>query len=288
MTLTTAAATPLTIVSPLRLDDDLPAELSPRIVRDRLAVRDGARFEPLDRRIELGLARPAQFRNQPRLAEAGLAEQRDDRTLALPQSGEPGGQHVDLAVAPDQRRRESGEPAQIARDRLGSGDFEGLHRRLLAFDLERSARNEVEQRVDESVRVRADENRPQPGRRLHPRRDVGRVAHCRVLGLDLVADEGEHRRAGVDTHAHLEVEAIALSDVRGVVHGRRLDIETRANRPFSVVLVRDGRTEQRKHSVAHEARDRPTVTRDRCIHEGEGAIHDNGPILRIELLGDGG
>ena len=56
--------------------------------------------------------------------------------------------------------------------------------------------------------------------------------------------------------------------------------------PLGVVLMRDRRTEQRKDRVSHQPRDRAAVARHRRVDEGEGAVHDDGPIFRIELLGN--
>ena len=130
----------------------------------------------------------------------------------------------------------------------------------------------------------AHQNGARTRKRLHPGRDVHRVAHRRVLARGLRTDHPDHDGPGVDADADLEVDL----ELGAEVVDRASHVEPAAHRAERIVLMRDRRAEEREHAVAHQSRDRPVVPRDGRVHARERLAHDLGPILGIHALGDRG
>jgi hypothetical protein len=142
--------------------------------------------------------------------------------------------------------------------------------------------------LGQAVRVGADQHAAGHGRRLHAGGHVGRVAHGGVFGADAVADLVEHRQAGVDADAHVEVDAVLPLDPRGIVSGLGLDLQPGAHRALGIVLVRDRRAKDGQHGVAHQPRHGAAIAVDGPVHKRKGAVHHLGDQLWVEPLTHGG
>ncbi len=139
--------------------------------------------------------------------------------------------------------------------------------------------------------VRVYEHATGLGQRLQPRRQVGRLAHGRELGSDVVADGREYRRTGTHAHAHREGgDAVreaapeACSQLVTVGIGCVAQLEGRQHGALRVVLVCRRHTEEREDPVAHQAADCAAVLGDGAVHERERAVHRSGPLLGAERL----
>src|SRR5207244_4208648 len=163
--------------------------------------------------------RRAQFLDEARLADAGLADELDDPARAAARLLDRRTQHRELLVAPDERqlrrRRLLLELEQLA-------EPEGIDRTLLALHEER-LRLRVEARARALQHLGARKDLAGLRARRKPRCGVDRVAHDRVRAAELRADraredgsavyarrEGD-RDAGVEDRAHRAQHPLLLA-----------------------------------------------------------------------------
>ena len=84
-------------------------------------------------------------------------------------------------------------------------DFVDLERRFQALDRRRAQIPEREIAVGQPVRVRRDHDGARSGELLHARREIRRVSHRHVVGMQVVlADRPYDDLARVQAHAHLQ------------------------------------------------------------------------------------
>ena len=168
----------------------------------------------------------AELAQQARLADAGLADDRDQVRAALADDAvEQRLQHLRLVVAADQRRLRAGRAGGA-----GDGDADRLpggHRLRLALQLERLELLVLDRVAGEPVGDLADGDAARARRGLEPGGDVDRVAHDRVVAVADLA--GEHL-ARVDADPQLEVDVVVGDLVVDLVH-RRLHRDRRPAPP---------------------------------------------------------
>ncbi len=246
------------------LDADRDQYLDERPVGDSLAVMKAAAAEDVRR-----VADPLQeVGDEPRFADAGRAEKREepagsigDRVVVVAPEA------LTLALAPHERR------FRVTRKRLGAGEHlnepERLDRLGLPFEHERLDRFDANRVAHEEPRLRADQRLSCCGCLLESSSNVDRVAGDE--GLSLAAD---HDLAGVDPHPRLET----------VLGDRHTHLRRGANRPQSIVLVRDRDPENGHDRVADELLDCPTVALDDRSEILEVASHARAQCLRIGRL----
>ena len=125
------------------------------------------------------------------------------------------------------------------------------------------------------LHARGDEHRPRLGRRLHPRRDIGRLA-------EHFAGRVDHDGAGLEPDAGGKLGR-ARSGVPGVELGERaLDGERGAHRAFGVVLLRLRVAEQRHQPVAELLQHMAAKPRHRRRGFVEIGADQIAPVLRVE------
>ena len=146
---------------------------------------------------------------------------------------------------------------------------------------------DVEERVHEPVGIVSDLHRAGLGRLLHPSRDVQGVAHRRVLDTEVRADLTDDDRARVDADADVQVEITIGSDLLSKRIHPLDDLESRRDGALRVILVGDGRTEEREDRIAHQPSERALIPIDRRDQVLEHLVHDLGPLFGIEPLGHG-
>jgi hypothetical protein len=165
-------------------------------------------------------------------------------------------------------------------DRLPDG-----HRLRLPLCLHRLRLGVLDRMARGAVCLLADEH-PVHGRtRLDARRGVHHVAGGHPLPLARPRVERDERLAGIDAGADVQVEPL----VRLVQLANRVaDRQRRPHGALGIVLVRDGRPEQRHHRVAAELLERSSEPLELRTHarviRGDHRLH----VLGIEPLGAGG
>ncbi len=159
-----------------------------------------------------------------------------------------------------------------------------LDRLRLPLHLDQAAGLDVEEVLDQPVRLGGDLHGPGFGRLLHAGGDVDRISHRRVLETQVRTHLTDHHRARVDADPDVEVQAVLGSHLLLVGRDPGDDVEAGPDRALRVVLVCDRRAEEREDRVAHQAGERSFVAVDRGDQPFEGAVHDLRPDLGIQRL----
>ena len=120
--------------------------------------------------------------NDPRLAEAGLADEHDQLPLPRPGSVPALEQHRHLAIAPDQRGSAGARPrGKAAFARPLAADGEGRHRLAQPLELAGDQGRELEHLAEQPARAVCDDDLARPSPCLQARGEVGRLADDGLL-----------------------------------------------------------------------------------------------------------
>jgi hypothetical protein len=268
----------------LRCDPEIGAEhFEDGEERDVLPVCDGTAFEDAE------AARAAALEELEAEAALAGARLRDDADrLSI-----PGGallervlERADVGGAAD----ETGEPARPgdveARSR-GAEPDEPVHLDRLGHALHPELAEILE------VEVAAGERRGGGGQvagvgrgeRLHALREADRMPLRCVVHAQVVADLADDDLARVDPHARREADAVLALHLGRVARDLVSQAERRVACPLRMVLVRDGRPEQRHDAVARVLVDGALEAVHAVGQDREEAIEDPVPLLRVELAG---
>ena len=264
-----------------RVDADaepVAQEIAHGPVREALGVRAGTAFEEADAIAEA----PPRLDDEPRLADARLARDRDDGATAGGDRLARLVEHRELAAAPDDRHH----GAHLRRP-ARAGHARGAQRELESAQRDLAERLELDAVLHLALGLGPDDDAAVGSELLQPRGDVGGVAE-RVVALGAVVLVGQHDRAGVDRDAYEQVDAVAAAQLVAVGGDRRLDRERRAHRALGVVLVPDGRAEEREQPVARELRDRAVEAPDLARDQRDDLVEQELRPLGPEPLADRG
>ena len=188
--------------------------------------------------------RPDQLPEEARLPHARRADHRDDLTASSPRRLERGSKRLHLGAPPDELR----EPALRRRLQSGardadSGQIVNLEGRPQALDGNRAERSDLEVAFDQPERARGDPGASRRGELLHPRGQVDRLPHRRVIHVQIVVNRPHHDLSGVESDSRLHFEAVGAAQILAVPANGVLHVERRVARAHRMVLVRHGRAE---------------------------------------------
>ena len=105
-----------------------------------------------------------------------------------------------------------------------------------------------------------------------------------VVHGEIVVDGADHHLAGIDAGAHLHLDPVHPPRLLGLRPDRPLHGQRRVGRPHRVVLLRQGRAEQRHDAVAQHLVDGPLVTVHRLHHRANRPIQDVARGFRVAAL----
>ena len=219
------------------------------------------------------------FFNQAGFTQSRLAHDQHQLALALPCPLPAAHQHGDFLLATDERREMAlpGAAAAAARPHQS----EQRHRLGHAFEFVVAALLGDEQAGDLALHPRCHHDRAWLCQRLHPRRNVRRIAVNLARRID-------HYRAGFDPDARVE-RRLASTGILAVHLGERpLDRERGPRRAFGVVLLRHRIAEQRHQPVAELLGDMAAHLRHRRRGGIEIGADEIAPLLGIKLRGNAG
>jgi hypothetical protein len=191
-------------------------------------------------------------------------------------------EQAEFALAADQRCEPAvGLDFQAGARLVGADHLPERDGLLLALQGHRAQRPRLEVALDEPMRPLGDGHAPRLADLLEPRRDVGGVAHGRVVHAQIAADGADYHQPGVDSLAGPEGDP-ARRELALVALERARDAQRRVHGPARVVLVGDGRAEQRHDPVAQELVHRALVAVHLGQHELEGPAHELVHLLGVE------
>jgi hypothetical protein len=162
-------------------------------------------------------------------------------------------------------------------------DTEGDDRLALAFQLEVSERLQVEPCGD---LMRGRRSHHQLAQRLQASSHIDGVAEGVVEHVWRCIASGHDHGTGVDGDARIALQPVGWCDLRGVGLQRFADRERGADSPLGVVLVREGRTEEREDAVAGELCDSAAEPFDLFTHQAHDVVEEELGAFRAKGLGD--
>ena len=222
--------------------------------------------------------------DQPRLAHARLAHDRDDLAVALARSPQRLPQQLDLRVATDEARQSSGGGGvQPAAHGARACQLEDLDRRREPLHRHRPARGHLHEALGERQRLRRQQDRAGLGHLLHARGQVRGLTDRRVVHVQIGADRAHHHVAGVQAHADLDRHAEAAKHALGVALHRLLHPKRRVARPHRMVLVRERCAEERHDPVAHHLVHGALVAVDGLHHVLEDGVEELARLLGVAV-----
>jgi hypothetical protein len=266
--------------------EEVAQEVEHGEVGDGMTVGDAAAEHP-PRAGSLGMA--AELQQETRLADARLAIDEDRLALAGLDIGKAALEQGQLVRASDER----GEPAlalglQAAAHAARTLDAVRPDRERFALDADLTHGLEDEIGAHDLGDVLAHEDLAGLRKREQPRRQVRGIPDRGVVHAEVVADLADDHGARVEPHAHLELDASLGAQVVAVRGERPLEAEGRVDRAQRVVLMGDGRAEQRHEPVAEELIDGTLVAVNLAEHQLEGTVHESVDVLGIEPFGQRG
>ena len=107
---------------------------------------------------------------------------------------------------------------------------------------------------------------------------MDRLAHRRVVHVQIVADGPHDDLAGTDPDPHGHRDAMRPPELLGVAAGGVQQRQRGVAGTDSVILVGDWRAEHRHQAVAHQPRDGPLVAVDGIHHQLHHAVQQ---LLRL-------
>jgi hypothetical protein len=249
-------------------------------------------FSPVRQRLPLvhldagSAAALHELEAEPALAGARLRNQPDDLAVARARLRQRVFQGAELPIAP----HESGEAARarhVEARAAGAGpqELEHLNRLARSFHLEGAEVVELEVALEQRRAGAGHVDRVGRCERLHALREPDRVALCRVVHAQVVADLADHDIARVEAHARRERDAVLALHLACEGPQRFHQVERREGGALRVVLVRDRRAEERHDPVARVLVHRALEAVHAVGQDLEEALEDAVPGLGVELAG---
>jgi hypothetical protein len=214
--------------------------------------------------------------------QAGLADHAHDLAVTGLRILESAAERVKLGETAD----EATEPACRAGLQPGSrhprpGHLVDLDRLAHPLHGHGAERPDVHVALSQPQRPGRDQDRARHGHLLEPGGQMGRLPDRGIVHVQIAADRADHDLPGVESDPDLDGDPGSALDLLGVALDGGLHPERRVARPYPVVLVSEGRAEERHDPVAHHLVHRPLVAVDRLHHQLEHRVEDLSRLLRV-------
>jgi len=118
---------------------------------------------------------------------------------------------------------------------------------------------------------------------LHAGGQVGGLTDRRVIHVQVRPDGTDDDRAGVEPHADLDGHPVRTEDTVPILRDGLLHPQRRVARPHRVILVGQGRPEERHDAVAHHLIHGALVVMDGVHHQCEHGIEELARLLGVAV-----
>jgi hypothetical protein len=135
----------------------------------------------------------------------------------------------------------------------------------------------------ERERLRRQQDRPGHRHLLHAGSEVCRLPDGGVVHVEVAADRAHHDFSGVQPDPDVHGDAQCAVDLLRVLPDALLHAQRGIAGAHRVLLVRDGRAEERHHAVAQHLVDRALVVVDRLDHALEHRVQQAPRILGVAI-----
>jgi hypothetical protein len=127
------------------------------------------------------------------------------------------------------------------------------------------------------------QNRAWHGHLLHAGGEVGRLAHRRVIHVQIAADGAHHDFPSIQANADLHGHAMTSLHLGSILLHRRLHVQRGIATAHRVILMGNGRSEQSHDAIAHHLIDRPFIAVHRVHHQREDGIEELARVLGVPV-----
>jgi len=218
------------------------------------------------------------------LPDAWLPDHRDNLAMAAGRPAERLADLLQFALSPDEAGETASGPGVQARAARPRPDqVVHVDRRVHPLHAHRPERLDLDVPLDEPQRVGGEEAAATGRQLLHPGGQVGGLAHGGVIHVEVGADGAHDDLARVEPDADLDGDAVGAAGLFGIASDGGLHIEGGITRPDGVILVRQGRAEERHDPVTHHLVDHAFVTMDGLHHPLKHRIEQLARLLGIAV-----
>ena len=257
-----------------------PEEVEHREVGRRLAVGDRRTFE---HEPSLGTVGMHKLIDQARFPNPGLSHYR--RHLPMPRTGLLQGllQRLQLMVPSDKpaqptRRSRLQAPA----DSRDPDQLEHLHGLCQALDGDRSQGVHPYQPFHQPQRRGRQQDAARGGELFHAGRQVRRLAHSRVIHVQIIANGAHHHLTRVEPDTHLHRQSLRAPHLLSIALHGRLHGERGIAGPCGVILMRHGRPKQGHNAIAQHLVHGAFVAVHGLHHQVQGRVEEVSGRFRVE------
>ena len=221
---------------------------------------------------------------EPRLAHPGLADDGDHLAAARAGLAEDPAQVLDLGVAADEAREAAERGGLQARPRRPRPrQLEDLDRVREALDGDGPERPHLDVALGEPHGLGGQPDGPGRRQLFHPGREVGGLAHGRVVHAQIAADRADDDLARVEADPDLHLHPVRAARVVRVALQRLLHPERGVARAHGVILVGERRAEEGHDPVAHHLVHGALVAVDGLHHAFEHGVEELARLLGIAV-----
>jgi hypothetical protein len=193
-------------------------------------------------------------------------------------------QHPQLGGAADEAREPAvGGDLKARAAGRGADELEDLHRRAEPLDRHGSDGSHAHVALDEPQRAGRQQDGAGLGDLLHSRREVRGLTDRAVVHVEVAANGAHDDLAGVQTHADLHRHSVRALQLVPVAPHLLLHPERGVAGALRVVVVGQGRAEERHDAVAHHLVHRALVVMDGLHHPLEDGIEELAGLLGITI-----
>src|SRR5215469_7237944 len=148
---------------------------------------------------------------------------------------------------------------------------------------DRPKRPHLDVALSEAHGLTSQPDGPGQGQLFHPSREVSSLAHGRVVHAQIAADPADNDLPGVEADPDLRLHAVRAARLVRVALERLLHPEGGVAGAHGVILMGQGRPEQRHDAVAHDLVHRALVAVHGLHHPLEHWIEEFLGLLRIAV-----
>ncbi len=109
------------------------------------------------------------------------------------------------------------------------------------------------------------------------------LAHGGVFHLEVASDGSHNNLAGIQPHPRLDPDPVGPEGLLGVVAHRTLESKGRVAASQGVILMGDGRAEERHDSVPHHLGHRSLVSVDGLHHAGDRVLKQGACVFGVPV-----
>jgi hypothetical protein len=235
-------------------------------IGDRVAVED----QPPRRAMRVG-----ELVEETRFAHSRLADDRHELAVASSGAFQGLAERFELRRPPYETGEPAGGGSLQARPRgHGPDQLEHLHRVGQALDRHQTERPDLHQSFGQPQGLHRDEHRARLRHLLHAGRQVGGLAHRRVVHMQAAVDGAHDHCPGIEPDPDLERHAVGALHLIAVTRDALLHAQRRVAGAHSMVFMGQWRAEERHNAIAHDLVDGPFIAMHRLDHALENWIED--------------